>query len=637
MCGICGKTGLGGTESVTAMVHAMQHRGPDYSGITEFSCATLGMTRLSVQDTSDAGNQPMHSSDGLVTIVYNGETYNVIELRNWLKKKGYIFSSRSDTEVLLNLYMELGDDFLKKLRGMFALAVLDCRGGPSREKLLLARDPFGIKPLLYAECGGEIIFASEIKALLASGFISREINAESLRLLVTFGSVPQPKTMVSGVYMLQPGCKLVWHAGRFCISHYFSFAALKPQKIKLQYSEQVQVVQEMLQKILNLQMISDVPIGAFLSGGVDSSLLCALMVKSGRKKINTFSVGFEQEGEHLDESRDAFETATHLGTRHHHLIVRGQDVADKILDIARALDQPSVDGVNTYFVSCETRKHVTVALSGTGGDEIFAGYPWFGQMKRWAAQNQSSHKFIASLMNLSVLNPLASGRLGPWLEKRRINANFLSRYAMCHYIFGPTGAAQLLSKDIRCKTRCGQAMCMDIMNQDVFSQADSLCRVSGLCLRGYTLNQLLRDIDATSMFHSLEVRVPYLDPELLKVSLALPESTKLAVLPNGKIPQTYQTGLKRILYDIAKPFLPENFGNRAKRGFGMPFDYWLKGPLRDVFNDCLNNTTVTSAGLFDPKAVYSIKRKFESGQIMWMKPWLLMMTELWRREILNNG
>jgi len=637
MCGICGKTGVSGAEPVTAMVRTMQHRGPDFSGISEFPCATLGMTRLSVLDTSDAGNQPMHSSDGLVTIVYNGETYNAMELQNWLEKKGYSFSSRSDTEVLLNLYMELGDAFLKKLRGMFALAVLDRRGGPSRERLLLARDPFGIKPLLYAECDGGIIFASEIKALLASGFISREINAESLRLLLTFGSVSQPKTMVSGVYMLQPGRKLIWQASRFSISRYVSLAALKSEKIQLEYSEQVQAVQAILQKILNLQLISDVPVGAFLSGGVDSSLLCALMVKSGRKKINTFSVGFEQEGKHLDESRDAFETATHLGTRHHHIIVRGQDVAEKILDITQALDQPSVDGVNTYFISREARKHVTVALSGTGGDEIFAGYPWFGQMKRWTAQTQVSQKLIARFMNLSALNSLASGRLGSWLETCRINANFLSRYAMCYYIFGPTGAAQILSKDIRRKTRYGQAMCIDIMNQDIFPQTDSLCRVSGLCLRGYTLNQLLRDIDATSMFHSLEVRVPYLDPELLKLSLALPEATKLSVVPNDKIPQTYQTGLKRILYDIAKPLLPDNFGNRAKRGFGMPFDHWLRGPLREIFNDCLNNTAVSSAGIFDPKAVYSIKKNFESGKIMWMKPWLLMMIELWRREILNNG
>jgi len=641
MCGICGIFSANKlnsekiTKAVQTMIEAMRHRGPDASGLSEFACATLGMARLAILDTTEAGNQPMHSPDGLVTMVYNGETYNSPQLRGWLENRGHVFKSSSDTEVLLKLYLEKGGAFLKQLQGMFALSILDRRKGPGKEKIILARDPFGIKPLLYKDQCGTLIFASEIKALLVSGYVPRDIDVDALRLLLSFGSVSQPKTLISGVSMLEPGCMLVMENGRTCIQSYFSFAASSPELIRQEYSTQLEIVKDVLQESTRLQMISDVPIGAFLSGGLDSGLLCALMIKTGANPLNTFSVGFEKEGESIDESQDAFETANYLGTRHTHIVIQGEDVSQEINRIAQALDQPSVDGVNTYFVSREARKHVTVAISGSGGDEIFAGYPWFGQMREWCTQNRSIQKHMARFMSLPIWNRLAPGRLGPWLEESRINADFVSRYAMCYYIFGPTGTSRLLAKDIRNRTQLGRAMSSDMKNQDVLAKMDTLSRVSGLCLRGYTANQLLRDIDCTSMFHSLEIRVPYLDTKVLGIALSLPENAKLSILPNNKIPDSYQDGLKRILYDIAKPLLPENLGRRTKRGFVMPFDHWLKGPLNEIFNDCLSHSTVSSAGLFDPYAVDMVKKSFESGKIMWMKPWLLMMTELWRREVLN--
>ena len=639
MCGICGMTGTDAYSAVKAMTMAMHHRGPDSQGIANFNNIVIGMTRLAIVDTSDAGSQPMHSFDNNVSLVFNGEIYNYNYLRKLLEKSDIKFHSNCDTEVILNLYLELGEDFIHKLRGMFALALLDRRAGKGQEKLLLARDPFGIKPLLYSEHNGSFIFASEIKAMLASGHIAREIDTESLRLLLTFGSIPQPKTMLSNVFMLEPASILIWKAGKIYKNQYFTlkkYYHLPNIQSSFLYKEQMETLQTTLEESIKIQMQSDVPLGAFLSGGIDSSLLTALMIKSGASDLHTFSVGFEQEGAEIDESSEAFETADFLGTHHHHIEINGNNVADEICNIARALDQPTVDGVNSYMISMFTKKYVTVAISGTGGDELFAGYPWFGEMRNWSIHQKPIKTIIALLMSSSLWNSMATKKIGPWLEEKRMEADFLSRYAMCYYIFGPTGAARLINPDIIQKTSYGQCMNIDIAHQDKLSLADPISRVTALCLRGYTLNQLLRDIDSGSMFHSLEVRVPYLDTEVLKAALALPSESKMAGQPGSPIPQHYAKGLKKILYDIARPMLPENFGYRNKKGFAMPFGYWLGGTLKEVFDECLHSKTIISRGLLNPVYAAEIKKKFEDKEIMWMKPWLLMMIELWCREVLDR-
>ena len=636
MCGICGMIGPGADQAVRAMTAAMCHRGPDDHGVANFGNASLGMTRLAVQDLSPAGHQPMFSPDGQVCLVYNGETYNFRELRRFLEERGHDFASQCDTEVILRLYLELGPDFVARLRGMYALAVLDRRGGPKREKLLLARDPFGIKPLLYRHDGAQFIFASELKALLTSGAVPREIDPQSLRLLLTYGSVTQPHTMLRGVAMLPPGHTLTLERSHARLDRHFRMEATMPEAARLPYADQVEALRAVLRESVRLQMVGDVPVGAFLSGGLDSALLCALMLDSGATRLNTFSVGFEDEGRDLDESKDAQTTAAHLGVSHHHVLVRGQDVARNIGHIVRSLDQPSVDGVNTYFVSRSAREHVTVALSGTGGDELFAGYPWFGHMADWAESLRAGlpargRARLGRAISSPLLDPLAHGPLGRWLEERRSESGFLGQWAKRHYIFGPTGAAKLLAPHLRRPASSGRAMTLDIAPQDELADMSPLCRASALCLRGYTLNQLLRDIDCMSMAHGLEVRVPYLDPQVLGAALSLPDASKLDL---GK-PERYADGLKRILYDVARPYLPEDFGVRAKRGFGMPFGQWLHGPLKDVFEDALSPASVVRAGLMDPHAVATVRHAFHTGRIMWMKPWLLMMTELWRREVLD--
>lgn len=646
MCGIAGISGNAPPESLQNMVAAMHHRGPDDSGIYRDKGIALGMARLAVIDITSAGHQPMHNRDGSIWIVYNGETYNFREERSILEGKGHCFESHSDTEVVLRMYEEYGDDFLLRMRGMFALAIYDKRKGTGREKLLLARDQLGIKPLLYCRSGKHFLFASELKSILASGLVERRVDPEALRLLLTFGAVTQPHTMISGVKMLLPGHRLILENG---VEHIEQFWRLdvgrRAEVAELPYPELVTLVRDSLEESVRLQMVSDVQLGAFLSGGVDSSLLVALMARNSSHRIKTFSVGFGAEGAAMDESGDAENTARFIGTDHTRVVVTGQQVRERIRHIAGSLDQPSVDGVNSYFVSLAARQAVTVAISGTGGDELFAGYPWYITMVANAERELRNPVrtrlggLVSSVARWPGFDPLMFGRLGARLEMTRGAYGFVSRFARIYQIFGVHGAARFLAPAIRSATLIGHDPGRDISLADEIPGAHALERVSALCLRGYTQNQLLRDIDAVSMAHSLEVRVPFLDPLLADLALSLPRTAKLGHLDGVANPETASyrdTGTKKILVDIGAELLPPGMDKQPKRGFGMPFDVWMKGPLREVFDDALSPLTVKKRGLFDEAEVSRLKEDFLAGKGSWPQPWLLMMTELWCREVLDR-
>jgi asparagine synthase (glutamine-hydrolysing) len=646
VCGICGILGDPPPGSVEAMAAAMRHRGPDDSGVFRDGRVALAMDRLAIIDVTPGGHQPMGNADGSVWIVYNGETYNFRSEREELAAKGHRFASASDTEVVLRLYEQHGDAFLARLRGMFALAVYDRRGGPGRERLLLARDPLGIKPLLYARSGGRFIFASEMKALLASGLVERTIDPESLRLLLSYGSVNQPATAVAGVRMLLPGRKLVVEDGGERIEPYWTLGVDRREGLRGQpYERLVEEVQAALYESVRLQMVSDVPVGAFLSGGVDSSLLVALMSRAVGRKVKTFSVGFGAEGTHLDETDDAERAARFIGTDHTRVVVTGPEVRDRILHIASALDQPSVDGVNSYFVSLAARSAVTVAISGTGGDELFAGYPWFRNVVEAAARDARRGlrgvpgRIASAAARLPLFDSLASGPSAGAVERIRGASGLLPGYAREYRIFDTGDAARALSPWLRRLTRAGREPSRDIQPEEL-PAAPAIERVSALCLRGYTQNQLLRDIDAVSMAHSLEVRVPFLDPVVVDLALSLPADAKLGRVggPSGPGPLTYrESGAKRILIDAGRGLLPDGMDLQPKRGFGMPFGAWLAGPLRDVLDDALSDASVRRRGLFDAREVQAHKDRFAAGRDSWPKVWLLMMVELWCREVLDRA
>jgi asparagine synthase (glutamine-hydrolysing) len=608
MCGIFGITGNVTKETINTIISVIRHRGPDDFGVFQDQYISLGMTRLAIIDLSPTGHQPMCNEDESIWIVYNGELYNFQEQRNILEQSGYSFKSTSDTEVVLHMYEHYGDNFLVHMRGMFALAIYDKRQGPGKEKLLLARDPFGIKPLLYTHSGSHFIFASEMKAILASGLVERKINPAVLAVLLIKGSIPQPLTAVLGVQMLLPAHRLIFESGNIRIDRYWEFGInRRTELLHAPYPELVAAVRTALEESVRLHMVSDVPVGAFLSGGIDSSLLVALMSRLSIHKVRTFSIGFGAEGADIDETDDAYRIAQHIRTDHTRVEISGKDVRDKISHIALSLDQPSVDGVNSYLVSQITSQHVKVAISGTGGDEFFAGYPWFIRM------------YLSAKDNLQ---------------------NFALKYAHEYLIFNIENAVQTLSLDIRNCFNINDLFHYFAHLPDQLPDAPPLERVSVLCLRGYTQNQLLRDIDAVSMAHSLEVRVPFIDPKIADIALSLPIHAKLNPELSGINPYaaTYrEMGVKKILIDIGKSLLPENMDNQPKRGFGMPFGSWMKGPLKDILEDTLSSDTICKRGIFDEYAVNSLKHSFYKGDIGWPMPWLLMITELWCREVLDKN
>lgn len=628
------------------MISAMRHRGPDDKGEFYSDKISLGMTRLSIIDTTPCGHQPMSNLEKTIWIVYNGETYNFREIRQHLEEQGHHFHSESDTEVILHLYEQYGDDCVLHMQGIFAFAIYDLRD-EKNPRLILARDPLGIKPLLYVKIGTQFIFASEMKSILSSRLVTSKIDPEALRLLLTYGSIPQPRTFISGVQMLLPGHRLIIENTILRDEEYWTIKTdtRSPEIKEKNYEELKSLLRTSLEECVRQQMVSDVPLGAFLSGGIDSSILTAIMARTCNHPVKTFSVGFEQGTYLTDESDDAERIARIIGTDHSRVMVTGSEVAARICHFASALDQPSVDGLNSYFVSLAASRLVKVAISGTGGDEIFAGYPWFIQMEKEEAFRKN-HPWMAHIISgcASLFQSTAfdkwvtMGCLGRILDHIRKQEGFLSGYSRFFLIFPARDVSPLLSSNIRKEVHIGGEYSKDSIVPKNSSGISINQRVSMQSLQGYTQNQLLRDIDAVSMAHSLEVRVPFLDHHIVELALSLPDDTKLGDI--SKILSPYEsyrkTGAKKILIDSFKDLLPPDIDLQEKRGFGMPFEIWLKGPLKNIMEDALSPESVRKRGLFDVDAVQALKKQFSRGNVSWAQIWLLMIIELWCREVLDT-
>jgi asparagine synthase (glutamine-hydrolysing) len=440
--------------------------------------------------------------------------------------------------------------------------------------------------------------------------------------------------------MLPAGHCLIVQGGKHTIEAYWRLATDRIEGLRrAAYREQVARVRHEVEESLRLQLASDVPLGAFLSGGVDSSILVGLMARHAGGRVRTFSVGFGEEGSAMDESAEAGRTASAFGTDHLRVLVTDADVRDRIEHFARSLDQPSMDGLNAYFVSEVARRRVTVAVSGTGGDELFAGYPWFADMVAHSrAQQRPAAMLLGKVARGAALDHLAvSNGLGR-LERLRAAGGFLPRYARLHGAFGASRAGRLLAPEMRKQTAAGREPSRDIAHQDELPRASAVARVSALCLRGYTQNQLLRDIDAVSMSHSLEVRVPLLDQRLVDVALSLPDEAKLGpVGPAGGGLSYRALGAKRVLIDAFRDVLPPDFDLQPKRGFSMPHADWLRGSLNEVMRDALSAQSVARRGIYAPEEVAAVLDSFARGRAPWTHPWLLMITELWSRQVLDDA
>ncbi|NBV22690.1 MAG: asparagine synthase (glutamine-hydrolyzing) [Proteobacteria bacterium] len=563
MCGIAGifaSTPLDPGHEVwlQSALSALRHRGPDDQGaqLAPSRLAALGHTRLSILDLSPAGHQPMATSDGRYTIVFNGEIYNYREIRRTLLARGAVFRSNSDTEVILRAYEAHGPACVEQLRGMFAFALWD----EQEQTGLLARDPFGIKPLYYSEQDGRVVFASELRALLTAPFVPRTVDAAAVNGFFLTGSVPEPRTLLKGVGCLEAGHLAVWRRGRLAVRKFWELRFAPAAEAA---KEAVRDTRRALLDSVEHHFISDVPVGVFLSGGIDSTALLGLAHAAGRRELHTCSIAFP--GLPNDEGGLARQTAAHFGTHHHEWQLGATEGRELFTRFLQAMDQPSVDGLNTFTVSQFARAQgLKVVLSGLGGDELFGGYKSFRQVPRLAALNRRLRwtgplrHGAQALLRRSARPPLR--RLGEMLGQP---PGLATAYAAMRGIFTASEAA-LLTRRYLGVTEWEMPAHMELPADPTTEDT-----VSRLELTGYMRNQLLRDSDVMSMAHGLELRVPFLD---------LPLAATLARIP---APVRLQPGKGLLLQAV--PEIPGWITRQPKRGFAFPFEKWLGAEWSETF------------------------------------------------------
>lgn len=625
MCGIWGAVNIADREMAERAAYALRHRGPDDHGAyvaSEPTPVALVNTRLAIIDLSPGGHQPMSTPDGRYWIVYNGEMYTYREVRRELEALGHAFRSDSDTEVILHAYAAWGEACLEHLRGMFAFAIWDT----AEAVLFAARDRLGIKPLYYtlqqAEGETRFAFASELKALIASGVITPRLNYTALHHYLSFYAVPAPHTILEGVEMLPPGHFLTYQEGRLKVRQYWSPPPGEP--LDISEEEAAAHLRALLEESIRLRMIADVPVGAFLSGGIDSSAVVALMTRATGERLKTFSIGFGDEGKQIDERSAARLLADHYGTDHTEVIVSGRQVRDELPAIIRAMDQPTGDGLNTYLVSQATAKHVKVALSGLGGDELFAGYPQFRMFQQADRASRVWNRLPKALRGAARRTASLAAparRALTWLD-----GGLLARYERVRILYDEQAKIALYTPAAMGRLAAPEPSTAYLARYIHPAERHSLAQLTRLELCGYMANTLLRDTDATSMAHSLEVRVPLIDHKLVEFAVRLPPHLKLR---NGRG--------KWILIRALRDILPQEVLTRPKRGFEMPVAAWMRGELREVLDDVFSPESVRRRGLFDYTAVRAVYEQFLAGRAPYLRAWSLAVLELWMRHFLDGA
>ncbi len=534
-----------------------------------------------------------------------------------MEQAGTTFVSNSDTEVLLKAYGRWGQDCLLKFRGIFAFAIWDAR----RHALFLARDPMGIKPLYYAQSGEYFIFASEVRTLLGTGLVPRQIDHAGLINYLTFGSAYDPLTLVEGVHSLPAGHTLTWSDGTVHLSSYWDLVDEEVGAVApLSSSEALEQLRPLLEESVRMQLVSDVPVGVFLSGGIDSSALVSILSRGGVTP-STFSIVFrEAEFSEAEHSRAIAKT---FRTDHHEIVVSQSDVLAALPQALQAMDLPTMDGVNTYFVSRETRAAgVKVALSGLGGDEVFAGYSSFRSVprmerfaRRWNHLPGPLHGPLATAF--AMLSP-SNDRNRKLASLARDNGRLLHPYFLTRMLFTPGQRDRLLSDTNAATTQSANASQRDSLQRSL--SLDAINRVSYLESRCYMLNTLLRDADFMSMSQGLEVRVPLIDHHLAKAVLALPGAWKLNGTP------------KKLLVEALGGSLPDEVVHRPKRGFTLPFEQWMRQELRAEIEPVLDAKHIRAGalgGLLDADQVQQVWKDFLRGAVSWSRPWSQYVLQRW--------
>ena len=624
MCGIAGKLYRDPARHVEpdvleAMCQTLVHRGPDDMGVYLDGPVGLAMRRLSVIDV-DAGRQPIHNEDRTVWTVYNGEIYNFAELRQELEARGHRFSTRTDTEVIVHLYEERGLDFVQALNGMFAIALWDT----ARRRLVLARDRLGIKPLYVAALPDRLLFGSEIKALLADG-MHTTVDLDALSLYLSLMYIPAPHTIYREIRKLEAGHLLVWQNGQLTDHRYWNLAEASNRPGPRDPEAAAEALLPLLTDAVRRQLVADVPLGAFLSGGLDSSTVVALARRVHSGAIKTFSIGFDDPS--YDERADARLIAERFETEHTELTVT-PDAAGLVPRLVEHFDEPFADAsaIPTYYLSQLTRRHVTVAVGGDGGDEVFAGYVTYraDKLARWYARlpRPVAERLIPALVRRL---PVSEGKVSFDFKARRFVASALLDADRRHYAwkaFTDESMKRALFSDDVVRRLDGSLDAFGVFRSryDEVPDADALNRALYVDTAVYLPDDILVKVDRMSMAHSLEVRVPLLDHRVVEFAFGLPGTLKMPGL-----------ALKSLLKRTMRGILPPATASKRKAGFNVPMAAWLKRDLRPLVDQYLSPHRVKGQGFFRPETVTGLVADHLAGRADYSRNiWALLIFAVWQ-------
>jgi len=626
MCGICGILDFReqnvNREILREMCSSFVYRGPDDEGTFASPPVGLGHRRLSIIDLSPAGHQPMSNEDGSLRIVFNGEIYDFEVLRKRLLRSGHTLKSRTDTEAVLHLYEDEGTESLRFLNGMFAFGLWDA----PRKRLWLARDRLGIKPLYYSWDGNRLVFASEIKAILKDPSVRKELDLQALDLYLTLNYIPAPWTIFCNIRKLPPGSHLVAEEGRIIVESFWHLGRTDGHGISGSVEEEKPRLYDLLEASVKRRLIADVPLGAFLSGGIDSSIIVALMARNSSRPVKTFSIGFKDLPS-FDETVYAREVARFNQTEHYEFKLDHSDILHAFPKVLETFDEPFADSssVPTYIVSRETRNHVTVALSGDGGDELFAGYRMY-RGEYWSGYYGMVPRLIRNGLIAPFFDLLPDARDNPGLEKirrakkflRGMSLSFPERFCSWREIFAFSQRKTLL-KDPPQEDLFLALTCREVETRGNRFPGDLVNLMLYLDTTGLLPNDMLSKVDRMSMLNSLEVRVPFLDYTVVEHVFGIHGSKKLGL-----------RGGKPLLVDTFKEILPTMVHKRPKCGFEMPIAAWLRKELRFLIDDYLREEVVRGTGLFHFPAITRLINDHLSGRrdTSWQL-WNLIVFQYW--------
>ena len=618
MCGIAGfvesdatLTDVVRADLIHRMCDVIRHRGPDDEGVFVDRGVALGMRRLSIIDLS-SGHQPIHNEDRTVWIVFNGEIYNFPELRRQLEAAGHRFYTNTDTEAIVHAYEQWGVDGVRRLRGMFGFAIWDTRS----KTLVVARDRIGIKPLHYAAVGGRLYFGSEIKSLLEAPDVSCEIDPDALDHYLSFLYTPRDGSIFRSVRKLPPGHVLIWHDGRIDIRQYWQLPA--QESFRGSEVDAVRDLQVTLADAVKSHLISDVPLGAFLSGGIDSSLVVGLMAQASGRRVKTFSIGFDDPA--FDELEHARTVARHFDTDHHEFVVKPDAVA--ILDrLIAHFDEPFADSsaIPTWYVSEMARRHVTVVLSGDGGDELFGGYDRYLPHPRVVAFDRYSPRALRRVAAIAAAR-LPHGVRGKNFL-RHVGRGEHGRYIDAIRFFSADEKPALLSADLRAALTQADPEIRLAAHFDRYRNLSWASQMMRFDAETYLPEDVLTKVDRMSMAHSIESRVPLLDNDVIAFASSLPASMKIRGARR-----------KHVLKQVAAALLPPAILDRRKQGFGVPLGTWFRGNLRELFGDTLLSPSSLQRGYFEPRFVRRVvDEHLTGGRDHTLRLWQLVVFERWHQ------